>query len=645
MAHWPSKTRHSYNPRSLLVALVIVVGVLAPTAGVLWFMNEAMQNERLAVRQRLEEAYQSQLRLAEECVRSFWKDRLSQISHAAGREDSRAAFAELVKSGAADSLLFFDQHGTLTYPDLDALPAPASAPSGPDWQRARQAEFDDNAPQAAAEVYSRIALKAPDATEAARALQSEARCLYKARKPDAALRALASLFNGVRYQSAQDDQARLIVPNSLLLAITITKELPHPDIGKLAATLCAELNNYQFAMPASQRQFLMRQLKELWADCPAFPTLDAEEIAAAFWEKHEATSGDSRLQLSALPEIWKITAADGKVVALFRQRNLLAALNAATESASVPGIRIEVSPPGKTSNAGLPLLTAALDESSPSWRLALSLNGPDPFAVASSRRTTVYLWTGILVTGGIALLALLLAGYIRRHIRLTRLKNDLIATVSHELKTPLSSMRVLVDTLMEGRCQDSQQVDDYLQLIAKENVRLSKLIDNFLTFSRMERHKIAFEPTKVRMEEIVHSAVEALEDRLKAPGCRLEVVNAPGLPVLTGDRDALVTVVVNLLDNALKYSGDAKHISVRSFAEDGSVCVEVSDDGIGFPRRAAKRIFDRFYQVDRSLARKVGGCGLGLSIVKFIVNAHGGAVSAESQLGKGSTFTVRLPAA
>jgi signal transduction histidine kinase len=330
-------------------------------------------------------------------------------------------------------------------------------------------------------------------------------------------------------------------------------------------------------------------------------------------------------------------------VALFRQSRLVAAMNSAMGTASGE-ITLSLIPPGKSLTGITPFLTVSLADALPGWRLGLNLNGSDPFSAASSRRTTIYLWTGILVSASIALLALLLAAYLRRQIRLTRLKNDLIATVSHELKTPLSSIRVLVDTLLDGQHQNSQQVSDYLQLIAKENSRLGNLIDNFLTFSRMERGKFTVEMSTIKVEEIINTAVETLGDRLQAPGCTLKVELATSLSPVKGDHESLVTVLVNLLDNALKYTGPSKNITLRSYSANGDICLEVSDDGIGFSRRAAKRIFDRFYQVDRSLARRVGGCGLGLSIVRSIVAAHGGAVAAQSQLGKGSTFTIRLPA-
>ena len=258
---------------------------------------------------------------------------------------------------------------------------------------------------------------------------------------------------------------------------------------------------------------------------------------------------------------------------------------------------------------------------------------------------TVYLWTAIVVVGIIALLALLVARYVGRQMRLTRLKNDLIATVSHELKTPLSAMRILVDTLVEGRYRDSGQVREYLSLIARENARLSRLIDNFLTFSRMERDKRAFEMSDLAPGDIVEAAADAVRERFASPGCRLSVELSGDLPTITGDRDALVTMLVNLLDNAWKYTGQTKDVHLRARAVDGHVRFEVSDNGLGLSRRAIKRVFDRFYQVDRSLSRTAGGCGLGLSIVRFIVTAHGGSIDVQSQPGEGSTFAVTLPAA
>ena len=224
-------------------------------------------------------------------------------------------------------------------------------------------------------------------------------------------------------------------------------------------------------------------------------------------------------------------------------------------------------------------------------------------------------------------------------------KNDLLATVSHELKTPLASMRVLVDTLVDADEHDEQRVREYLGLIAKENARLSRLIENFLTFSRMERNKVKFDREEMSAAAIVAATRESVGERFHGPDCRFEVEVPTQLPSVVADRDALVTVLLNLLDNAYKYSKGEKEIHLRAFAENGDVCFAVEDRGIGLSRQSAKRVFERFFQVDQSLARSGSGVGLGLSIVHFIVDAHGGTIDVESEPGAGSTFTVRLPAA
>jgi signal transduction histidine kinase len=178
-------------------------------------------------------------------------------------------------------------------------------------------------------------------------------------------------------------------------------------------------------------------------------------------------------------------------------------------------------------------------------------------------------------------------------------------------------------------------------MIAMENARLSQLIDNFLTFSRLERGKHRFDIQPADAAEVVRRAVDAVAEQYSAAGAALRVGAAQTLPI-RGDAGALVTVVVNLLDNALKYTSETKCVAVTAQREGDRVRIAVEDNGIGLSPRAARRVFDRFYQVDQRLSRASGGCGLGLSIVKSIVEAHGGRVTVESRLGEGSTFSVTL---
>jgi signal transduction histidine kinase len=280
----------------------------------------------------------------------------------------------------------------------------------------------------------------------------------------------------------------------------------------------------------------------------------------------------------------------------------------------------------------------------PGWYAAIHFTDADLFEKAAERQRLVYVWAGLLAIAVMVAAGLLTAQAVGRQIKTNKLKNDFIATVSHELKTPLASMRVLVDTLLEGSYRDQRQVTEYLHLISKENERLTGLIDNFLTFSRMERNKQAFLMAATSPAAVARDAAEAVKTKFSQGRCTFEVNIAENLPDVRADHDAIVTVLVNLLDNAYKYSYDDKRIELRVLPDNGSVCFCVRDNGKGISRRAAKKIFNRFYQVDRSLSRRAEGCGLGLSIAKFIVDAHKGTIALESKPGRGSVFTVKLSA-
>lgn len=289
-------------------------------------------------------------------------------------------------------------------------------------------------------------------------------------------------------------------------------------------------------------------------------------------------------------------------------------------------------------------LKTSLGKFFPGWHVEIHFKDVDIFETTADRQKMMYVWTGLLAIAVMLSAGLLTVRVVGKQIKTNKLKNDFIATVSHELKTPLASMRVLVDTLLEGSYRDQRQVTEYLELVSKENERLTGLIDNFLSFSRMERNKQSFTMTRTNPAGIARDAAEAVKTKFSSGQCAFDADIAEDLPDITADRDAMITVLVNLLDNAYKYSYDDKRIELKAFARDGMVCFSVRDNGLGMSRREARKIFKRFYQVDRSLSRGTEGCGLGLSIAKFIVDAHKGSIDVESRPGEGSTFTVKLQA-
>lgn len=632
--------------RSLLgVLLLLLVVVLVPTAGVVWFMTAAMRNERAAVRETLTAAYRARLAGLAEQVETEWEERRERLDAVGSEESAAEAFASLVRAGVADSVVLYDERGRPLYPGDGPSISPAPSIDSAAWREAQRLEFGAQEYSSAASAYERLARRTSNIHLAARALQAQARSLGKAGELEAAVAILTGTLTEDRFRGARDGQGRLVVPHSLLLAIHLAGDPASAEARTAAAELRARLANYgEPAMPLAQRRFLMGQLRELLPDEPAIDTFAAEELAARYLDSEAAPPTSEGLSSSGLPGVWLLVSSEGTAVALFEEPSVLSTLPAVgTNELPAADLEIELLPPGVDSGRR-PFLSAAAGRLLPGWRLALHLADQDLLDSAAEAEVGGYLWTGVLLIAAVVLLAVIAAGLIGRQMRLARLKNDLIATVTHELKTPLASMRLLVDTLLDDERHDERQVREYLEMISHENTRLSRLIEDFLAFSRMERNKQAFEKVRVEPAEVARAAAEAVSERRGADTCRLDVEIAPDLPRIVGDREALSTVIVNLLDNAYKYSDDDKHIVLRAYGETSQVVFDVEDNGIGLSRHAAKRIFDRFYQVDADLSRRGNGVGLGLAIVKFIVDAHGGEVCVTSQAGKGSTFSVKLPA-
>lgn len=312
-----------------------------------------------------------------------------------------------------------------------------------------------------------------------------------------------------------------------------------------------------------------------------------------------------------------------------------------SEAQLLDDVQVSLVPPGQSQSVGELILLRAGSQL-PGWRLSMSLPN-DQIATTTSHQQTIYVWIGVLVVLFSGTLGVFLAVSIQRQIHVANLRNDLVGTVSHELKTPLSSMRLLADTLLDSDQFEPQKTREYLQLVAEENTRLSRLIENFLTFSRLEQGKHTFEFESVDAEALIARTVEAAGERFHEEGCELTVSVAENLPPIRADEDGLVMALLNLLDNAWKYSSSPRKILVEARMDETSVHFSVNDNGVGLTKPESKRIFQKFYQVDQSLVREGQGCGLGLSIVNYIVCAHGGKATLTSRPEDGSTFTLKIP--
>lgn len=232
---------------------------------------------------------------------------------------------------------------------------------------------------------------------------------------------------------------------------------------------------------------------------------------------------------------------------------------------------------------------------------------------------------------------------VRRELRLSRLKSDFVANVSHELKTPLALIRLFAETLELGRVPTEDKAKRYYRVINKESQRLTQLINNILDFSRIEagRKEYHFQATDVGA--VVGEVVEAYRFSIEQQGFELEVQIAEDLPEAVVDPEALSQALLNLMNNSIKYSGEGKYIGLDVRSGESSILISVSDRGVGIPKAEQKKIFEKFYRVEDSLIHTTKGSGLGLSLVRHIVDAHGGSVEIESEPGKGSTFRLVVP--
>ena len=250
----------------------------------------------------------------------------------------------------------------------------------------------------------------------------------------------------------------------------------------------------------------------------------------------------------------------------------------------------------------------------------------------------------------IGLLTLVLLGatfvgarYIVRQIELVNTKTSFVSNVTHELKTPIAVIKLASETLELGRYQTDAERDKFLRTITRESDRLAQLVDNILDFSRLEAGQRTVQLAPLDMREVVNAAMDSFRLRLEDGGFRYDVVVPEVLPQVLGDTRALQHCLLNLLDNAVKYSRDRKEVRVALTAGDGMVRLEVSDLGIGIPAEDQDRIFDKFARVETGLVHTVKGAGLGLSLVQMLVRAHHGRVEVASAPGEGSTFTILLP--
>ncbi|MBN2029569.1 hypothetical protein JW824_04930 [bacterium] len=294
-------------------------------------------------------------------------------------------------------------------------------------------------------------------------------------------------------------------------------------------------------------------------------------------------------------------------------------------------------------NPGLMTVQTGFHDNFPPWSLEFYQPETIVFGSLLTSRRSIYFYMFLLI-GGILIFGLILSiRSVSHELELSRMKYDFVSTISHEIKSPLTSIRQISEMLQSGRQPSKERKQQYYDVLVDQSERLSLLIDNILDFSKMEDGKRLFRFEWVDTESFLKEIAEAFEHRIRHEGFSLRIEIQRPIRGLKIDKSAMTQAITNIMDNAVKFSTNRKEIVILGFQDDQCVNISVQDFGMGMKTEEMDKIFDRFYRGGDDLARTIRGSGLGLTLVKQIVEAHHGRVEVKSVLGKGSTFTIRLP--
>jgi signal transduction histidine kinase len=677
---------NSYNDFRWVI-LLLAGAVILPTVCLLWFMMQAVRNVQFAAQQLLIDEYSNRVNEQIKSVDKIWDERTKVFQGIPDVNAIEYFYLLVFDKPIADGVIVYDQSGKSEYPIIQTVFAEPNLPE--EFKHAWELEFVKKDYENAAHTYFDVWRSANDDYSKRKAHLGAVRCYWKANKIEFA----SSIHHLVTHYRFISD----LPPE--IISLAVQEAIMYAQINKEQAIYEVALNDLLHITNSYISSSVASEYKLFQEHSKPFPSyiipmdsgtrIFAQEKAIQFVEEFQ---GEFKLITRSAIEPIKILHASevisAQVIQLYSndtsirqwldwnlhrldtrenffgtyiqsgKKNILLIWSGSTiknDFAKFEKLFAHSDIVYRIiDNKGLylsgiekpdsnPFLKIPLGEYFRDWHVELFLVNSNVFENAANKQVAIYIWAGVLVIALILLTSSIAGRSISRQMKMNRLKNDFIATVTHELKTPLASMRVLADTLLEGNFTDQKQEKEYLELICRENKRLTGLIDNFLTFSRMERNKQVFNFEKVSPAEIAKAAIEAVQAKFSQKNCIFSVTIEEGLPSIRVDKDAIITVLVNLLDNACKYTYDNKQIEFKTFSEGKNVCFSVKDNGIGMTRRQMRKIFDKFYQADTALSRRNEGTGLGLSIVKFILDAHKAKINVQSQIEKGSTFTVKIP--
>jgi len=288
-------------------------------------------------------------------------------------------------------------------------------------------------------------------------------------------------------------------------------------------------------------------------------------------------------------------------------------------------------------------LSFSFPENLPQWKLLLWENKPGFLASLLKEGSGIYLYIFILIALLMVLGFVFTIYTLNGELRLNKLKSEFISNVSHELKSPLTSIRMMTEMLHHKRVQTEERKSEYYSAMLAESEHLSHLIDNILDFSKIDENRSKYDFTDLDINELLQKFIESTRERIQESGFDIRYSCPDRVPIIRADKNAILQVFYNLADNAIKFSGTSRQIDINLFSKEDELLLCVKDYGIGISGKNQKKIFDRFYRGDEPQQMGIMGSGIGLTIVKKIMEAHKGQLTLESIPGEGSTFCIHFP--
>jgi len=641
--------------------VVLFLGIaLVLMATLAWLGWKLFQQDRALERQRVE----VRLERAADVVAAELTGRLAEIEDELGRlssvpstdvADAAEAFSAQFSSDAAvlvlevDGLEAYPNGRLLYYPE--ATPAPEAGASVFAEGEAREFRRHDLA--GAARVYRRLA-ESRDATTRAGALLRLGRTERKAGHVDAALSAYADLSTLGR-TPVMGLPAELVGRHARL---SVLEQVSRADeLRDEAAALNADLHSGRWHLSHAQYEYHETDVCQM-IDCSRSDDAAGagESLAAAaewLWSARSTLEGAGHqlvwLEGRAVLAVWHRSA--GRTMALVGGSTHVTRdwLEAVAPTLQEHGVRVALTDvngnavtASDTAEPDLVVTRPVADTRLP-WTLRVASADPAAdFAQLRERRRLMLL--GLLTLAlfvAVGLYAVLRG--VSRELEVARLQSDFVAAVSHEFRTPLTSLKQLAELLASGRVASDERRVRYYGVMERESGRLHRLVEGLLDFGRMEAGALEFNWERVTPGDLVRGVVRDFEEERTEDRCRVEVTVDTEVPAILADSEAIGRAVWNLLDNAAKYSPEKCSIRVGVSRNERRVAIAVGDEGVGIPQAEQATIFRKFVRGSSSGGGGVKGTGIGLAMVKHIVEAHGGEIRVESQVGRGSTFTILLP--